>query len=141
MCRPGHGSWRRAAQAGSRCSPWRQGEDARKGILGLTGRAVAAPCQLMHRVRLQTSTSASNSRAMNVVGNLDDNMGGFPVTYGPNVNLGEDQGSFGRLHLPKWLIWIKKLPDRRKKKAPRLRGRGQRIFSCAVLGASRAPQG
>jgi hypothetical protein len=39
-------------------------------------RAVAAR-QPMHRVRLQTSISPSNSRAMNVVGNLDESMGGF----------------------------------------------------------------
>ncbi|MNT46180.1 hypothetical protein D3C72_1828070 [compost metagenome] len=49
----------------------------------------AAPCQLMQRVRLQTSSSPSNSRAMSTVGNLDDNMGGFPATDGLNVNLAE----------------------------------------------------
>jgi len=38
---------------------------------------------------LQTSSSPSNSRAMSTVGNLDDNMGGFPGTDGPNLNLAE----------------------------------------------------
>ena len=64
-------------------------------------RAVAAPCQPMHRVRLQTSISPSNSRAMNVVGNLDESMGGFPVTDGPNLNLAERRRSRpGKRRLP-----------------------------------------
>ena len=71
------------------------------------GRAVANPCQPMDRVRLQTSTSASNSRAMSAVAISDDNMV-LPVTYGMNVNLTYRRRSRPQAPSAKELIWIKK---------------------------------
>ena len=60
-------------------------------------------------VRLQTSISPSNSRAMNVVGNLDESMGGFPVTDGPNLNLAEREKVKAWQAPSAWeLTWIKK---------------------------------